>query len=562
MLDSAAYFHYFQTCIDGLSVPDTFTYPFCYEPHPLCEAAVQDLQAHLTDQTDWHHPFGIEHTTDGDHGKMFGVLVVKNSADELGYLCGFSGLLAGSLHQPGFVPPVFDRVGYSATFKQKSDYIASLNAQVNQLENSAELAQLHKQKDRLSQQSSEEQGALRQTIIEQRQWRKAERQRLLQTLYSSEEIDKRLYELGQQSVKEKRDQKALKQHWLTQQAQVDAQIETFEQRITQLKEERREHSAEVQRFLFNHYHMLNCHGESRSLIDIFSAYPDSVPPAGSGECAAPKMLQYAFQHNLKPVCMAEFWWGKSLKSSIRQHKKYYPACQAKCYPILNYMLADIPMDNNPLQVNQAEHLNIEVVYQDEAIIVINKPSELLSVPGVHVKDSVLTRLQTEYQDREGVFVLHRLDMSTSGLLVFAFTRRANKNLQKQFITRQIEKRYVAVLEGKVSADSGEIRLPLRADLEDRPRQCVCHIDGKSAKTTWTNISTNAQGESRIYLYPHTGRTHQLRVHCAHHDGLNLAIKGDDLYGKQNQRLHLHAEQLSFEHPYTHEKLCFEVSAPF
>ncbi|MFC3024457.1 pseudouridine synthase [Vibrio zhugei] len=561
MFNTATRFHTFQTCIDGLSLPDAFTYPFCYDPHPLCEVAAQELQTYLAEQNDWHHPFGLEYDSEDDHGKMFGVLVVKNAHGDLGYLCGFSGLLAGSLHQPGFVPPVYDRVGHSDTFKQKSDYIASLNGRVNQLMHSPERAELYQQKNTLLEQASAEQATLRQTIIEQRQWRKQERQRL-HAQYADETLEKHLYDLGQQSVKEKRQQKQLKQHWSAQLSDIDNKIAAFEHTIHQLKNERRACSSDLQAFLFSQYHMLNSQGESRSLLEIFSVYPDTIPPAGSGECAAPKMLQYAFQHALTPVCMAEFWWGKSLKSAIRQHKKFYPACQTKCYPILSYMLKGIPMDDNPLLVNQGAELDIEVVYEDDAIIVVNKPAELLSVPGVHVKDSVLTRLQKQYPDRDGVFVLHRLDMSTSGLLVFAFTRRANKNLQKQFITRQVEKRYVALLDGKVSADSGEIRLPLKADLEDRPRQCVCYDEGKASHTTWEKIATNAHGESRLYLYPHTGRTHQLRVHCAHSEGLNMAIKGDDLYGKQNQRLHLHAQQLSFAHPYTHEKLCFESEANF
>ncbi|MGO1296495.1 MAG: RluA family pseudouridine synthase [Vibrio sp.] len=561
MFNTAVRFHSFQTRIDDVPLPDTFTYPFCYEPHPLCEIAAKELQAYLANQNDWQHPFGLEQVTEGDHGKMFGVLVVKNAAGEMGYLCGFSGLLAGSLHQPGFVPPVYDRVGDSEIFKQKSDYIASLNARVNQLNQSPELTELNQQKARIQQQAAAAQEALRQTVIQQRQWRKQERQRLHEE-HTGEVLAKHLYDLGQQSVLEKRQQKNLKQYWSDQVADIDAKIDTFEHTIQQLKHERRDRSAQLQEFLFSQYHILNNNGETRSLLNIFSPYPDPIPPAGSGECAAPKMLQYAFQQQLTPICMAEFWWGKSLKSSIRQHKKYYPACQTKCYPILSYMLKGIPMDENPLLVNQGAELNLEIVYEDDAIIVVNKPAELLSVPGVHIKDSVLTRLQRQYQDREGVFVLHRLDMSTSGLLVFAFTRRANKHLQKQFITRQVEKRYLAVLDGKVSADSGEIRLPLRADLDDRPRQCVCYEYGKDAYTTWEYLETNPDGESRIYLYPHTGRTHQLRVHCAHYDGLNIAIKGDDLYGKQNQRLHLHAQQLRFEHPYTHEHLCFESAADF
>ena len=551
----------FTSNISHIELPLKFTYPFCYDPHPLCVIAAKELQLYLDKQQIWHHPFGLNESEPKGHGKMFGVLVVKNADGELGYLAGFSGLLAGELNQPGFVPPLFDRIKNSDVFKPEADAIADINAQVRTLSNSEELNQLQAKLAETHHHAQDELEALRLHIIEQRKIRK-EKRKIFENTLSDNELQQQLDLLGKQSVSEKRQQLALKEKWQAKSDYYKSQIDVVNTKIEQLKEERRQRSADLQQHLFAQYQMLNKNGEMKPLLDIFAPLQNPVPPAGSGECAAPKMLQYAFQHQLEPICMAEFWWGRSPKSEIRQHQKYYPACQSKCFPILGHMLQGMEVDDNPLLQNPGEHTQIDIVYQDDAIVVINKPAELLSVPGVHVKDSALTRLQKQFGDCEGVFVLHRLDMSTSGLLVFALTRRANKHLQKQFITRQVQKKYVAVLEGKLSEKSGEITLPLRADLEDRPRQMVCFEHGKASHTTWQWLGDDEDGCSRVSLSPHTGRTHQLRVHCAHQQGLNMPIKGDDLYGTKDKRLHLHAEELIFTHPYTQQLMVFNAKPNF
>ncbi|WP_068719145.1 RluA family pseudouridine synthase [Vibrio tritonius] len=557
----------FLSDVSAIALPEKFTYPFCYEPHPLCEMAAKQLQQHLLEQSDWSHPFGLDSEgrldeKNGDYnGKMFGVLVVKNAQGALGFLSAFSGLLADQLIQPGFVPPVYDRLSGATLFRQEADEIAAINQQVKSLEQSQQREHLLRQLARLEKEAQQETEALRLTIIEQRKLRKAERESIAQNSPNSLQ-EERLAQLARESVAEKRRQQELKAHWLQIHNEVNVKIEAFESQLADLKQERKHRSAKLQQHLFEQYQLLNCSGETKSLLDIFAEFPKLTPPAGSGECAAPKLLQYAFKHQFTPICMAEFWWGKSPKSEIRQHKKYYPACQNKCFPILSHMLKNMTLDDNPLLQNPAQDKEIEILYQDEAIVVVNKPAELLSVPGVHIKDSVATRLTERFSDKEGLFVLHRLDMSTSGLLVFALTKRANKQLQKQFITRQVKKRYVAILSGKVNEQHGEITLPLRGDLNDRPRQIVCLEHGKPALTTWECIAQENDGSSRVYLYPHTGRTHQLRVHCAHSQGLNLPIKGDDLYGTKADRLHLHAEQLSFTHPYTRQPMTFTAKPDF
>ncbi|MGV3000563.1 pseudouridine synthase [Vibrio sp. E150_018] len=558
----------FTTDVSDIDLPEKFTFPFCYDPHPLSQIAAKQLQQYLESQADWQHDFGFEESRK-EAGKMFGVLVVKNAQEELGFLSAFSGKLAEKNHLPHFVPPVFDMLTEGSFFLEGTAPINKINHRIKQLESEPELALLQQTIRDFNQQAQQEIEALRLSIVESRKQRKALRKQA-ENQHQNNQIDDQdlqaiFADLGKQSVAEKAQQKHLKAHWQQQIEEAEQQLQQKVAVIERLKQDRKQQSAKLQRELFAQYQFLNQDQQSKSLLDIFETTANPTPPAGSGECAAPKLLQYAFAHGFTPICLAEFWWGASPKSEIRQHKKYYPACQSKCHPILSHMLEGIELDENPLLKNHAEGQDIDIIYQDEAIVVVNKPAEFLSVPGVNVKDSVYTRLQALYPDVEGPFVLHRLDMSTSGLLVFALTKRANKGLQKQFITRGVEKKYVALLDGKLSETSGDIDLPLCGDLEDRPRQMVCFEYGKPAQTHWQLVETltiNGLEKSKVYLYPKTGRTHQLRVHCAHQNGLNMPITGDDLYGEKANRLHLHAQQLAFDHPYTKERMVFEVKTGF
>lgn len=552
-------FTHFISPTRDITLPKRFTYPFCYQPHPLCEIAASELQQHLLTQTHWYHPFGLTDTDPQAHGKMFGVLVVQHASGELGYLSAFSGQLAEQNDLPSFVPPVFDRFADRTFFRIDGDEIASINQQVREQEADPELVRLTATIAKYQSQAEQALEQQRVLMAEQRQNRKQQREQA--ELLSEQERAVLFATLAEESVFQKRQLQFIKQEWEQRIATEESLLNAKLAIIEQLKQERKQRSAALQKKLFTGYRFANIAGVEKNLVELFSVTKNPLPPAGSGECAAPKLLHYAFQHQLKPIALAEFWWGRSPKSEIRQHKKFYPACQSKCQPILAHMLQGMELDDNPLLSNPAADKEISIVYQDEAIVVVNKPAEFLSVPGVHVHDSVLTRLQAQFSEAEGVFALHRLDMSTSGLLVFALTRRANKHLQKQFITRAVEKRYVAMLEGTLADVQGEIALPLCGDLDDRPRQKVCWQQGKPALTHWETVAVE-QGRTRVYLYPHTGRTHQLRVHCAHHLGLNCPIVGDDLYGTQDQRLHLHAEKLSFSHPYTKQPMTFEVAADF
>ncbi|NVC94267.1 RNA pseudouridine synthase [Vibrio natriegens] len=549
----------FTADISGYELPEQFTFPFYYTPHPLCVLAAEQLQQHLLTQNDFEHDFGLEDKQAG-RGKMFGVLLVQNQQGEPGYLNAFSGKIADQNLLPGFVPPVYDMLTDEGFFRAETDAINAINAEYKQCADNPELIELKAeiQADRASYQQEEQ--AQRKIMIDGRANRKLLRKQGEQKL-GPDELKTLLDDLGKQSVAEKNALKYLKMAWDEKLAVKEQRLATLKHELAELKERRKTLSNALQHKLHRQYRFLNVLGQERDLVDIFATTTNPVPPAGAGECAAPKLLQYAFKHGFKPLALAEFWWGESPKSEVRQHKKFYPSCNSKCQPILGHMLQGINVEPNPLAENWAEDKELEILYQDEAMVVVNKPSGLLSVPGKTIKDSAYTRLQAMFPDVEGPFVIHRLDMATSGILVFALTKRANKSLQKQFMARGVQKRYMALLEGELSDAEGDISLPMRGDPEDRPRQLVCFEHGKPAETRWQLIEVK-NGRSKVYMYPKTGRTHQLRVHSAHHMGLNMPMVGDGLYGEKANRLHLHAEMLELDHPYSKERMSFHADCEF
>jgi len=429
--------------IADIPLPERFTYPFCYEPHPLCLLATEEIKHEI----ERIHP---------QEGKMFGVLVVK-AEQGLGFLAAYSGLLEGRNDWSYFVPPVFDAQQPDGHFKQTEREISAKGG------------------------------------------------------------DKQM-------------------------------------------------SQELQTWLFHQYQLLNAKGETKGLVDIWQDYHRSprirnkypLPPGGTGDCCAPKLLQYAYSHRLQPVCMAEFWWGPSPKSEIRHHGQFYPACRGKCKPVLTWMLQGLDVDPNPEEAS-SPHLQIDVIYEDETLAVINKPSGLLSIPGKTEDYSVATIVKERWPESLPV---HRLDMGTSGLMIVAKTKEAYLPLQDQFVKRTVNKRYIALVEGTVKEPKGRITLPLRFDPVNRPRQVVDYQHGKSAVTEYEILGFPQEGKTLIALYPHTGRTHQLRMHCAHPDGLGCPIVGDELYGQKAERLCLHCDKISFTHPVTGERMHFELPLPF
>ena len=432
-----------HTLHTDLPKPERFTYPFFYEPHPLCLLAAEEVKQEIR-------------RINPKEGKMFGVLVVETARQQLGFLAAYSGLLEGRNDWDYFVPPVFDA------------------------------------------------------------------------------------------------------------QQPDGYFKTREREIM-TSEEHKQMSQELQTWLFHQYQLLNARGETKDLVDVWQDYHCSerirrkfpLPPGGTGDCCAPKLLQYAYKEGLKPICMAEFWWGESPKNLIRHHEQFYPACRGKCKPVLTWMMQGLDVDPSPEETNTS-HLGAEIVYEDEAVVVVNKPSGMLSMPGRQETYSVATWAEERWP---GSMVAHRLDMSTSGIILVAKTEEAYHALQEQFTERVIKKKYFAIVEGIPKDEHGIVNLPLSSDPLNRPCQIVDHEHGKQAITEYRILATR-QDHTLLALWPHTGRTHQLRMHCAHHEGLGCPILGDELYGRKADRLYLQAQAITFVHPVTNKRMHFELPYPF
>ncbi|WP_413532124.1 RluA family pseudouridine synthase [Empedobacter brevis] len=555
------YFQYFKQPITAIELPKKFDYPFYYEPTEIAKQACKELQEYLENQTDFEHNFGLENNNSTTPiGKMFGVLVVRNNIGEIGYLAAVSGKLANTNQHKIFVPPVFDMLNKNGFFLEQEERLNEINRILETLETDSIYIQLKNdlQQFEINSKVKIEEG--KQLLKSNKKDRKVQRESISSTM-TKEEIEFFEADLIKQSLRDKYEFRVLNEKLAAEKEILLNKINTFETEINSLKEERKIKSNQLQNQLFNQYQFLNRFKQEKGLLEIFSTTSFQQPPAAAGECAAPKLLQYAFQNDLEPICMAEFWWGDSPKSEVRKHGQFYPACTGKCEPILGHMLQGIELNENLLLKQNSQVEELEILYQDDDLVVINKPEEFLSVPGIEIKDSVYLRIKHQFPNATGPIIVHRLDMSTSGILVLALNKESHKILQQQFIKRQVKKRYVALLDGNIENDNGFIDLPLRVDLDDRPRQMVCDEHGKTAQTIY-EVIRRKENKTLIYFYPITGRTHQLRMHASHRLGLNAPIIGDDLYGTKANRLHLHAESLEFTHPKTKELMKFQVDPNF
>jgi tRNA pseudouridine32 synthase/23S rRNA pseudouridine746 synthase len=548
-----SYFHEFQESVADIPLPNTFTYPFFYVPHPLAKLAAEQVKGYLENQNDFEHDFGFSSNYNEGIGKMFGVLVVQNKLGKLGFLASFSGKLANSNSHLYFVPPIFDILQENSFFLAGEAEINALNTELENREKDDEYFTLLQIIEEVKHKFNEELIALKQRHTKNKQLRDALREKGV----SEHEQET----LRQQSIADSYELKQIKREFQFHLGDLENKLAQYESETVALKKMRKQKSNDLQKRIFSHYVLLNAHGEKKDLVEVFKSFNGETPPAGSGECAGPKLLNHAYLYDLKPICMAEFWWGRPPLSEVRKHGDFYPACRSKCEPILGYMLQGLSVDENPIQRNYGHGKEITILFEDDAIIVVNKPEGLLSVPGKHISDSVITRLKTLYPDSDELLLVHRLDMSTSGLLIAAKTKQCHKFVQRQFIQRKVKKRYVAVLNGELEKESGIIDLPMRVDLDNRPRQLICYEYGKKAVTRY-EVKRKESNKSYIYFYPETGRTHQLRLHAAHKLGLNTPILGDDLYGVQKDRLYLHAEKVSFIHPKSKEEVTFTAPADF
>lgn len=537
--------------LEAGSAPGRFNNPFGYEPHPLCQLAAREVVEMVGEHSEWHEEL--------NQGKMFGVLVVEHEG-EVGFLAAYSGQIRGYDDIEYFVPPVFDYLQPDGYFKRHEEEISRLSNRIMQLEYNPVRCRLFEEMQKAQHDGLQEIDAYKQVMAEAKRQRDARRS---EANADDAELDEAL---TRESQFMKAELVRLKRKWRNIEDALDEKMAVFDQQIDMLKQQRHQLSESLQTWLFRHFVMLNAKGEQRDLMEIFKFTPVGMPPSGSGECCAPKLLQYAFKNGMKPLCMAEFWWGESPKNVVRQHLDYYPSCRGKCLPILTFMLEGMDVDPDP-QLRDTSN-DITILYQDLSLVVVYKPEGLLSVPGKYERRSVFSLLLDRGFTPK---IVHRLDMDTSGILVVPLTVSAHHGLQRQFFSRTVKKRYVAIVEPMVGislqeGDHGIIDLPLIPDPYDRPRQMIDYDYGKRSITEWRVVSPQPQGlgdhEVCLSLIPHTGRTHQLRMHCASTEGLASPIKGDTLYGHRAERMYLHAEYLEFQHPMTGERMRFNVPAPF
>lgn len=563
------------------AVPDPvrMNNPFCYTPHSLCTEAAAAVQHYLNTTP--------QLMAQERQGKMFGVLVVRTATGERGFVAAYSGLLSGRNNWPWFVPPVFDAQQPDGHFKVNERHISHLNHLIA----STEQSEAYRQAQATLATVEHDAEALLCAARKAMQRRKALRDQRRQEaeLAGTPLSEAELQEMVRESQYDKAELRRIKKR-LSDNTMVARQaLSEYEDQLKTLRDDRRRESEALQQWLFTQYKVCNARGETRTLLDLFAEEMGQLPPAGAGDCCAPKLLQYAYKHGLQPLAIAEFWWGPPSYDYLRQPKHFYPACQSKCRPILPFMLQGL--DVEPDRSAERTHDMPTVLYADDSIVVIDKPAGMLSVPG---KDE--NRLSAEQFVRqqfnipaEVTAVVHRLDMDTSGLLVFARTQAAQRALQTQFLKHTVKKRYEALLSWQTAGNGAPniISLPLRPDIENRPRQIVDKLHGKTAITCFELGEVLPNGFQRVSLWPLTGRTHQLRVHCMHPEGLCSPIAGDPLYiryassadtdnavcpNTENAicadlfpnpgRLCLHAAQLTFVHPVTGKTMTFKSVVPF
>ena len=537
--------HFFPFPIDSIALPAQFTYPFHYTPHTLTELAAKEVQIYLQSRKDWAEEL--------QEGKMFGVLIVRTPEKRIGYLAAFSGNLAGSNHHSFFVPPVYDMLQPDGFFRQEEKNISAINLQIKKTENSSLYLDMKNELNAAKQYAAAAIAQYKEALKKA----KSERDERRKSGISPEEETLLIRESQHQKASFKRKEKEL-QNFIKEK---QGKVRQIEETICLLKQERKKRSAALQEKLFGQFRMLNAKGERKDLCELFKSTPQGFPPSGAGECALPKLLQYAYSSDLTPLAMGEFWWGMSPKDEIRHHGHFYPSCKGKCEPILRHMLIGLDIENNPLEDNIHQHTPLDILYEDDSLLVVNKPAGMLSVPGKNDLDSIFQLLRILYPHATGPIIVHRLDMATSGLLLAAKTKEVHQKLQALFEERKIKKRYTALLEGELSFAHGTISLPLCLNPLDRPRQMVDFTHGKEAVTYYETMGYE-NGKTRVYFYPLTGRTHQLRVHAAHSQGLNHPIVGDELYGWKSDRLYLHAAELEFLHPVTQKIIHITKEADF
>ncbi|MBO4907365.1 MAG: RNA pseudouridine synthase [Bacteroidaceae bacterium] len=486
-------------------------------------------------------------------GKMYGVLVVKYR-NGLAFLAAYSGQLQGCYHDDWFVPPIVDYLQPESHFMREQAVISELNRQVSGWFRRKSRQQLEQKRHELEQMRDEAVQKAKTAYSEGKARRDIMRQGGLATTEAINE-----------SQRQKADIRRAKQLYSTELTALDAAIANDNLDLQRLQAERKSRSEALQQWLFNQFEFLNARGETARLHELFAIQNNSRTngsiPSGVGECCVPKLLQAAYRLGLKPLCMGEFWMGASSKTEERTHGNWYPACNRKCRPLLGFMLQGLDVEADPAAYynNVYDGQCPQVLWQDEWFAILDKPAGWLSVQGLSNQPCVQDYARELWPAATGPLVVHRLDQDTSGLMLIAKTSEAHRRAQHLFEHRQVNKTYIAFLERAVTPSEGIISLPLAPDIDQRPRQIVSFEHGLEATTRYQLLDSS---NNRTAFYPETGRTHQIRVHASHPQGLNSPIVGDRLYGNLAARLYLHAARLRFRHPFTNSVVDVESQCPF
>lgn len=525
-----------------------FTDPFRYVPGDLVRKAAREVIERIDSMADGPVRAGFS------EGKMLGVLICKDRSGETVGLSAFSGSVGGCSHVEGFVPPIYDLMEKDGEFKTREAEITAINNEISGLESSEEYISSWKRLEEAEHQAAEELESMRLKATSA----KAERERIRRETCDEETINR----LTKESQHEKASIKRAKTAWKSTISALKAECEVISNEIASLKRRRAEMSDRLQKWIFSQYIVHNGIGESKSIGEIF-ADAGLTPPGGTGDCAAPKLLEHAWRNGLEPIEMGEFWYGMSSLTAVRVHGHFYPSCTSKCGPLLNFMMQGLDISHD--ETSRSLKATPEIIYQDEHIIAVNKPSGMPSVPGLDGRTSMQEWLSGHCGHE--VYSIHRLDMDTSGIIIFAKDSDTASVMMKMFEERKVSKTYHAILSApedgrtwKVGA-KGTISLSLGPDYDERPRQKADQAHGKEAVTEYCVMETFPDGRALLEMHPLTGRTHQLRVHAAHPSGLGCPIAGDTLYGGTGTlyeetdaactgRLCLHAHSISFTHPHT------------
>lgn len=555
--------------LECYGIPDKFNNPFRYSPCQAVIRAAANLVQNISSSATLSSLFA--------EGKMLGVLIVENIYGDVGFLCGFSGNAGGQNQIATFVPPIYDLLQPDGHYRTIEKEISAINSEIASITSSEEYISLSAHLEHTTTEADTILAEARAKMAEARQ----QRESIRHIIETDGNIIKSADELVKESQHEKAEYKRLKKSLEAKIDSIKEQKQNIDKRLAGLRNKRKTMSDTLQKWIFRQYIIHNAAGESTTLLELFAS-EGIVPPGGTGECAAPKLLEYAYRNNYKPLAMGEFWFGNSPDTAVRTHGHFYPSCTSKCGPLLSYMLKGLEISDCEERYTDTP----KIIYIDGHIAVADKPSGMPSVPGLIQKQPLSEWI--EKQTGRKTYPVHRLDMDTSGIIVYALDQETAVELQRQFENRTVNKEYYARLcpAGKSAhkelnkGTTGCIDLPLNADYDERPRQKADLKNGKAALTEYYVVSEDNDGTTGIIFRPYTGRTHQLRVHSAHTSGLGRPIMGDLLYGahcvtypsifagKTSEpeiaypHLHLHSRSITFIHPKTGETVTFTSEPPF